>query len=403
MDLTLALIPVVPLLYFAWETSRRKKGQKSAVAVALLAFVATLSMWVPYMRRPRLAWDFPGQYVAARLPLHLIHDHQAAVSYWRHYLVPLGIDYCPPYIRPAAFALPTRPLGYLKFWPAFWVWSSVCLLAYFGFIFLLYRKWPLPISILPAFAAFTPAVYGTIQGQDIAAVGLVLESGVVLLLSGWPVLGGVLLGLCSYKFNLILLIPFALLVQKQWRCLLGFCGSASLAAATSLAITPFSQYVSLLRGNWRLATNPQFEGLKLLLFMGHVLPAYVPVAILLGAWCVYHLRKLDLGYSLGLAVAAGVFLSPQSAWYDLTVLLLPIAMSWEFCSERVQFAIFALMCATPLWLLAGKPCEIAFTILAIVVILRARGSESHPQAGLSDARAGGASACVVNRNSSSLY
>jgi glycopeptide antibiotics resistance protein len=373
VDLLLALIPVIPLLYFALETSRLNKGRKDSVVLGALAFLATLSLWIPYMHRPRLAWDFPGQYVAAHVPLHSVHNHGLASNYWRQHLVPLGIDYCPPYLRPGAFAPVVRPLRYLSFWPAFWLWFVACGAAYVGFIALLYRRWGLPVSILPGFAAFTPAVYGTIQGQDIAAVSLVLGAGIALLSSGWPVLGGVLLGLCCYKFNLILLIPVALLVQKQWRGLLSFSATIVLAAAVSLAITPLGQYLSLLRSNWRLAANPQYEGLKLVLFASHGLQAYVPIALVLGILCACYMRCLSVEGSLALAIVAGLFLSPQSAWYDLTILLIPIAIMWRFSSARMQFAIFGLMCATPVWLLAGKFCEIAFAVLTLTATLKPSG------------------------------
>jgi len=140
-----------------------------------------------------------------------------------------------PWFYPPSFLvllLPFAPLGFVGSYLAFQV-VSAALLA----IALLYRAdRPLLARYVVIGVLISPAASINItDGQCAFLVAALLVAG-FRALPQRPVLGGVLLGLLSFKPQFCLLVPIALIAAGQWRALFAAAGSAALLAAASALI-----------------------------------------------------------------------------------------------------------------------------------------------------------------------
>jgi hypothetical protein len=71
------------------------------------------------------SWDFTQFYVIAHTPLDRIYDQQVIHATGKRLLASIGIEYYPPYVRPAIGALAVRPLQFTTYWTAFGIWSTM--------------------------------------------------------------------------------------------------------------------------------------------------------------------------------------------------------------------------------------------------------------------------------------
>jgi hypothetical protein len=149
-------------------------------------------------------------------------------------------------VRPAIFAIFLRGLALLPFWYAFAVWYLLQLAALASALYILYRRFHVPLELLPLFGLFVPAAYGPVFGQDPNTVAFLLVASSDLLLQKKERTAGLLLALSSYKFHIVLLIPLLLAIRRRYRTLWWMCaGSLVLAVSSALLASPFS-YINLL-------------------------------------------------------------------------------------------------------------------------------------------------------------
>jgi len=71
------------------------------------------------------AWDFTQFFVVAHVPVAQVYDQQVLHERGQELLRPLGINYYPPYVRPAVGVLPIRPLRFFSYWKAFWLFAAI--------------------------------------------------------------------------------------------------------------------------------------------------------------------------------------------------------------------------------------------------------------------------------------
>jgi len=212
-----------------------------------LTLIAGTSWLHVYRTSADARWDFPAFYVAAHTPLAELYDYRSFEARGRSLLSRDGVSYYPPYVRPAVFAIPLRILKPFPYHSAFLLWAAlqVVFLLFSGL--LIWRIFPsLPIVWLFPLLAFFPAFYGIIFGQDSAGMLLVLSAALYCLVTQRPGIGGVLLGVGLYKFNLILLLPVYLILARQWRAVTGFAVTAFAIGALSAFLAPAGDYVRLL-------------------------------------------------------------------------------------------------------------------------------------------------------------
>lgn len=185
------------------------------------------------------------------------------------------------------------------------------------------------------------ALYTAMAGQN-AFLSAGLFYGGMRFLDRSPRGAGILLGLLSYKPQLFVLIPIALLAARRWRALSWTIGTAAgMALASLLAFGPafWIQFLEMARES----SSPQFTDQMfryVAIFMttiraaGHILgvpPALATVAHLAGAlaalvvvWQTFRHRPLGDETTALLAVAT-LLVSPYLINYDL-LLMMPAAL-----------------------------------------------------------------------------
>jgi hypothetical protein len=135
------------------------------------------------------------------------------------------------FVYPPTYLFFTYPLGLMPFVAAFAAWTVVTLLLYLVTIYLIV---PRPIAILVALSPF-PVFFNFFLGQNgFLLAGLMGLSLAVM--ERRPRLSGILLGLLTFKPQIGILFPFALVVSRKWRVIVS-------AIATSLVLIVASMVV----------------------------------------------------------------------------------------------------------------------------------------------------------------
>src|SRR5439155_20911409 len=168
-------------------------------------------------------WSF-GRFVGDHLAATAIYDPIALRSAQLALGMDPGASYPFPY--PPSFLLVVWPLGQLPGWLACVALVAVSLPLYLWAT--VGANWRSP-ALLAALAAPTTAI-AIVSGQSGFLAGALLAGG-LRLAAGHPAAGGVLFGLLSYKPQLGLLIPVALVAAGLWRTL-------TIAAGTGSPLAP---------------------------------------------------------------------------------------------------------------------------------------------------------------------
>jgi hypothetical protein len=225
------------------------------------------------------------------------------------------------------------------------VWT---LLGLGGYLLIIRRIAPHHLIIWWALA-FPGAFQNFGYGQN-GFLSVILLGGGLLLLESNPFLGGLLLGLFSYKPHLFILVPLALLAGRQWRALAGLLtGALGLMLASMLVFGPdiWRVFLGSLHNSMQILGRGQVGG-------GGTLPLTKVVSV----FAALRMAGLGTPWSLtvqaavSLAAAAGVvwiwgrraraaptsavlvlgilLFTPYDFVYDLTLLALPLAwLGWE--------------------------------------------------------------------------
>jgi Glycosyltransferase family 87 len=103
------------------------------------------------------------------------------------------------------------------------------------------RLWSwLPILFLLGFA---PVAASLMQGQDAVLTMLLFTSTLVSLDKQKPWVAGLLIGLATYKLQLVLPVAFLFLAWRKWRLVLGIATSVTTTLAISIIMTGWSTFV----------------------------------------------------------------------------------------------------------------------------------------------------------------
>jgi hypothetical protein len=332
-------------------------------------FVAAAAWLHVYRTADDARLDFPQFYIAAHIPLPQLYDYRSFQAAGHSLLAAEDVSYYPPYVRPAVFALPLRCLRYFSYRTAFGVWAAFQMLLLALSAVLIRRTWAGPPTrwLLP-FLAFFPAFYGIIFGQDGAVMLLILAAALCCLATGRSTLGGVLLGVGFYKFNLIVLVPVYLIISRQWRAFTGFTVTACLAAALSAVLAPAAGYLHLLRHIPEIAQGflPEnmigLRGLAATLGMPWLYWAGVATIApltLIGA------ARSDPRTGLTIAVTGSMLCAYHINGYDGTLAAIPLVALMAAVQDHAGRALLA---AAVIWL--GRP-PLWLTPLILIAILAA--------------------------------
>jgi Glycosyltransferase family 87 len=326
--------------------------------------------------------DFLNIYTGASLALDgkfaTMHDVDVQLERERKF-VP-STDVLRPFVRPSFYALLLAPLALIPFAEAFWVWMAVQSALLIGCWAWGFRRFGTNALVFAAFSL--PGPLGVASGQDCVILLVLFIIAFELTDRGKLAAGGAVLALMLIKFHLILLWPVALVLQKRWKMLAGFCAMAAAEACVSLALGGTGgvrTYIALLRNKNldRLSPSKElmicFQGLteNLGIQSPVVIGAIIGVIFLIFVFAVY---KAPLWKMFAVTAVASILVAPHVYGYDATLLLLPFLLT-IFNSQMAGSKIAATLLCTPVpfgFALAGKPYAIvASASLVIFLVLLA--------------------------------
>jgi len=241
---------------------------------------------------------------------------------------------------PPSALLMMLPLALLPYSVSLWLWLSITL----GIaLLILWRISPHPATIKLAFA-FPGTFLNFMWGQN-SFLSVCFLGGGLLLLDRFPFVGGFLLGLMSYKPQLALLIPVALVGGKRWKALSGAAVAALSVVFLSVLVfgseiwVTFWKYFFSVPPNWLLGRSglwpfvvTTFASARLLgsgSGIAWILQGMVTVA---AAGVVFWVWRREAPYPICASVLAlGTLLAtPYVIFYDTFILSLPIAwIGWD--------------------------------------------------------------------------
>jgi len=282
-----------------------------------------------------------------------------------------------PWNYPPTFQVMMMPLGAMPYVAAWLVWSGIL----YGFYVLLARRLAEAPNVLVFLLLAPGAAVNLFFGQN-GILSTVLLGGGVLLLRTRPILAGVLLGMISYKPQLALLAPLALLAGREWRAL----GAAILSQLALILVSvallgtePWFDFLYKLAhpaavfssssSDWRAIPSVMIFARTVVLGTGassvlHWTIAAIAAAIALWTW---H-RTKDSRIRMAVLAAATMLVTPYLRSYDLLLLILPIAVMLRgptgWAEKLVLFAA---------WLMPGSlmflpsPVQVAALVSAAVM------------------------------------
>ena len=321
-----------------WLTRRRLRDYSSLlIAVYVLAaiwFVAGPGM-VDATGRP-VGADFLSFWTVSKA----VHEGQAASVYEPERLAALeqAVNPGPPrfyaWAYPPSALLIVYPLAWLPYLAALAAWLALGLGLYLR---VLWRILPRPLALWSGLAF--PAVFICVSFGQNGLLTTALLGGALTLLTEAPVAAGVLIGVLTFKPQLGLLIPLALLAGGHWRAIAAAAVTAIALAALALLLfgadtgAAFLAQLPFARAMLETPFVPYFKMQSMFaaarLLGGGVTTAYLAQAVVTlaaGAVTVWAWRRPgapDLKHAI--LVTAGLLATPFVFAYDLTLLALPIA------------------------------------------------------------------------------
>jgi alpha-1,2-mannosyltransferase len=288
-----------------------------------------------------------------------------------------------PWVYPPTFLLMFLPFGFLPAIGSF----ALFLVAGFGAVFVAVlfcggkgHRWMYVFSLL-----LCPAVpFNMVTGQNAFFTCALLVGGFGLL-NKRPVLSGVLLGILSFKPQLWLMVPIALLAAGRWRSLLATGVTATVMALASLAMFGaqiWQAWFELTAGvseayrAWlvagRLNGQSVFACLSLLGAPTSIANIAQITAIAAAAGCVYFLFRRNTKAELQLSglLSATLLAAPHASASD-AVLLAVAAISFLSSMAANGLHPFRGMVALAVWVspLFNPPSVVRIGLVTPVLIL----------------------------------
>jgi len=310
-----------------------------------------------------------------------------------------------PYIRPPFEALLFLPFAYLSYHAAWISWTLLKLVLILAIPFVLHAhsgERGLSVCLLESLLCLAtfPVGLDFLQGQDAVLLFFVFALALRFILQGRNALGGAVLALGLFKFNLVLpfLFVFAVTFPKRSRLLSGFFATAMALALISWAMVGWSGVAHYPAYVWHLHERPEWgvvqarsmpnlRGLLALLvgsgnMSRFIYIAFAAGAMLLGLLAIWSRRTSTANAEprsresvarFSFAITISLFVSYYSNSYDLTLLLLPLLMLGRSFVEApaawprgLFLATASILLCTPLfWSLFLRSNQISWAALLL--------------------------------------
>jgi alpha-1,2-mannosyltransferase len=284
--------------------------------------------------------DFVAYWAGARVARN---DHPAAVfSREKIYAVErevVGTEITPMiWNYPPTFLLMVLPLSFLPYLVAFAVWLSVTCL---GYVFVIHRILP-RVAVAALFLFFPGSVSNIAYGQNGFLSTIFLGGGLVAI-DRYPVAGGLLLGLLSYKPQFAPLIPIALIAGRCWKALIGVALAAIGGALASLLIlgsSVWTRFFENVAPTAELMDQPHLWAKMPTVFaamrtagasheLGMIVQLVTTVGVITAVSWVWF-RGADLRLRAAVLACGTVLATPYAFEYDLTMMAPAFAwLGWD--------------------------------------------------------------------------
>lgn len=315
------------------------------------------------------------------------------------------------FYHPAYEALLFAPLSLLKFRAAYFSFIAVNMLFLLA-AFLVARN--TFSSIIPLcqprpgliFFTFVPVYFAILLGQDAILSLMLYCMAWNQLESGKDINAGLFLALAMFKYQIVIPVALLIAIRRGWRFASGFLlGSTGvgLVSFCLIGLAGLKNYLRVMLGvtyfDHPVARNialvpepssmPNLAGL-IFEFSSHLLHSAVAFntlviacSLTLLAWCARSIRRGDAKVAFSIAVLGGLLLSYHLLIYELTILLLPIALLAGRIHRYIMVPLFVLPFVTisigPQWIfLVGAPI-MAMLIQTVFVQKSAALSTESPQ------------------------
>lgn len=306
-----------------------------------------------------------------------------------------------PFMPPPFAALLFVPLSLLSFTAAWIIFAGInCLLLLAScallapFLTTLSARWKPAPTLL--FLSFLPAALTLIMGQLSLLLLLLYCACFTSLRRERDVLAGLILSLALIKFQVALPVALLFLLWRQWRFIAGFLIGGALLTALSTRIIGASAFLSYLHSLFSM-TQSLTADRATQVHLG-IMPSFMPnlfgPLFILGhgaPWSRILILALSLALllwaalqrpSLPLALLIAMLVSYHLFFYDLTLLLLPLALladhllrnptpesprSYRHLITQISLGTLLLAPLMRLLLAANQTCWLALPILALTL------------------------------------
>ena len=312
-----------------------------------------------------------------------------------------------PWFYPPSFLvllLPFAPLGFAASYVAFQILTA----AFLATALIKGASSPVLSRYVAAGVLISPAAaINIVDGQCAFLVAALLIAG-VRLLALQPILGGILLGLLSFKPQFCLLVPVALVALRQYKALLAAAGSALALVVLSVIIFGLDVWLWWIPQAINNFIEPDAKWLSYGRIWGHSvwacavlagipprLASVLQIAAIAGGMVVAYLAfrsTLSRDKQLAVLLAATVLAAPHSGAYDATLLAAAVGLwlaanikTWRLLDWFLALGIWMVpILSPPTHVVAGRFSPLLIVALIGFILHELRGTsqsstDSRPQ------------------------
>jgi arabinofuranan 3-O-arabinosyltransferase len=329
-------------------------GYSLAITYAVLLFYFyRAGVWlVDSDGRPTLN-DFTAFWIAGTQALHgevgSVYDPDRFQAIQAGLVGPVHPPLYPNCPYPPTFFLILAPLATLPYLTAFFTWQVVTLLALLTVVFVTVRR----RAIIAAVLASPLTAWNFFEGQS-GFLTAALVGAALLALERWPIFAGVLIGCLTFKPQLGVFFPVALIAARQWRIFATATATAATLAAGSILAFGIGPWEALPREvlirmrDYLLSDNPwavtwmYFQTIYGLVRALHGTAALAwlaqscaTTAVAVIVWLVW---RFPVRYPLKAAILSAVLLigTPYGFAYDMTGIVIPLAF---LVRDQMRFGV----------------------------------------------------------------
>ena len=316
--------------------------------LGIVAFACWSLLILGPLTVPGRGLDFPIFYTAASLPLDELYHLETQAVFQKELWKPwpeFDNVVTSPFPRAPFYALLLKPWAGLDYVTALHIWLVLQFLACVASALLVRKLYGGGPGILFLLISFYPFSVALRNGQDSPLILLAALLAIHFHRHGrdWP--AAAFLAFTFEKFNMVFLLPAALLLKKKTSFLVKLTTAVAGIAALSVALIGLNG----VRAYYQLLTDGSLDArfwdawnIRALVWrFGWNEPLYVLLTVLVLAWLVVLLHKLEFETAFWLSITGSLLISWHSFNHDYSVSLPLMYLAWS--RYRVYTAAFLLV------------------------------------------------------------